>query len=305
MATAPDQQRPHVRVPPAWIALVFLVGAGVLGALYWLGPTWMRVNESLDGSGRAPTTAEEPAVTIPEAMFPERRSAAPGQDSPLLASSVVDPAAAVATLKNARLTATLALLQRWGFFRAATVEKLAGQDPARLIRQSGLQSARLPADWALLERLDYPCLLDWKENTEGFRYAVALLELGPMEAVILDPLMGRRVVNRADLTEHIDGEALVVWKGLPGIRVPLRAKKGTDPVVAALQRVLQKQGLLKGTVTGVYDPLTRAAVARLQSEYGLKATGVFGVRSYMVLSRRVLGAKAPSVKSGPRLPGNG
>lgn len=96
--------------------------------MYWLGPTWMRVNESLDGAGHAPATAEEPAVTIPEAMFPERRSAAPGQDSPMRESSV-DPAAAVATLKNARLTATLALLQRWGFFRSATVEKLAGRDP--------------------------------------------------------------------------------------------------------------------------------------------------------------------------------
>lgn len=174
-----------------------------------------------------------------------------------------------------------------------------------MIRQSGLQSARLPADWALLERLDYPCLLDWKENAEGFRYAVVLMELDPTEAVILDPLMGRRVVNRADLSEHVDGEALVVWKGLPGIRVPLRARKGTDPVVAALQRVLKKQGLLGGAVTGVYDSPTRAAVARLQSEYGLKATGVFGVRSYMVLSRRVLGAKAPSVKAGLRSPGKG
>lgn len=304
MATAPDQERPQVRVPPAWIALVVLVGAGVLGAVFWLGPTWMQVNDSLDGAGHVPATAEEPAGTIPEAMFPERRAATPGQDSPIREPSE-EPAAAVTALKNARLTATLALLQRWGFFRSATVEKLAGQDPARLIRQSGLQSARLPADWALLERLDYPCLLDWKETTEGFRYAVALLELGPAEAVILDPLMGRRVVNRADLSEHVDGEALVVWKGLPGIRVPLRARKGADPAVAALQRALKKQGLMEGDVTGVYDAPTRAAVARLQSEYGLKATGVFGVRSYMVLSRRVLGAKAPSIKAGPRPPGKG
>jgi hypothetical protein len=304
MTTAPDQERPHVRVPPAWIALVVLVGAGVLGSLYWLGPTWMQVNENLDGAGHAPATTEEPAVTIPEAMFPERRAAAPRQDSPMRESSV-DPAAAVAALKNARLAATLALLQRWGFFRSATVEKMTGQDPVRLVRQSGLQSARLPSDWALLERLDYPCLLDWKETTEGFRYAVVLMELGPTEAVILDPLIGRRVVSRADLSEHVNGEALVVWKGLPGIRVPLRARKGTDPVVAALQRVLKKQGLLGGAVTGVYDSSTRAAVARLQSEYGLKATGVFGVRSYMVLSRRVLGTTAPSVKAGPRPPGRG
>ncbi|TAL12501.1 MAG: hypothetical protein EPO02_01695 [Nitrospirae bacterium] len=301
MATEIDQERPRVRVPPSWIALLALVGAGVLGAVYWLEPTWRQVNESLDGVGQVSSTAEQPAVQVPEAMFPARRSTAPGPGPPERARAA-DPAAAVAQLKNARLTATLALLQRWGFFRSATAEKLAGRDPARLIKQSGLKSARLPVDWALLERLDYPCLLDWKETPDDFRHAVALLELSPTEAVIFDPLMGRRVVSREDLPGHIDGEAIILWKGLPGIRVPLRARKGTDPAVAALQQALKKQGLLGAAVPGVYDSSTRAAVVRLQSEHGLKATGVFGVRSYMVLSKRVLGAKAPSVKAGPGAP---
>ena len=290
MATILDQERPQVRVPPAWIALVALVVAGVLWALYWLGPTWLQVNESLDGTG------QEPAVT--EAMLPHRGSTAPGP-RPKERGLSADPAVAVAQLKQARLAATLSLLQAWGFFRSATAEKLAGRDPARLIRQSGLQSARLPVDWALLERLDYPCLLDWKDTAEDFRRAVVLLELSPTEAVILDPLMGRRVVGRADLPQHVDGEAIILWKGLPGIKVPLRARQGTASVVTVLQQVLKKQGLLRGDVTGVYDAPTRAAVVRLQSEYGLKATGVFGVRSYMALSKRVLGAKTPSVKARP------
>ena len=298
MATAIDQERPKVRVPPSWIALVALVGAGVLWAVYWLGPTWMQVTESLDGAGPEPSTAEEPVVTVPEAMFPERGSAVPGQALGMRELSP-DPAVAVAKLKNARLTATLSLLQMWGFFRSATAEKLAGRDPARLIKQSGLQSAKLPVDWDLLERLDYPCLLDWKETHEDYRRTVALVGLSATEAVILDPLMGRRVVSRADLPQHVDGEVLILWKGVSGIKVPLRARKGKTPVVTALQQSLKKQGLLRGAVTGVYDSPTRAAVVRLQSEYGLKATGVFGVRSSMVLSKRVLGAKAPSVKARP------
>lgn len=292
MATATDQERPKVRVPPSWVALVALVGAGVLGALYWLGPTWMQVNESLDGAGQASST------------FPARRSVAPGQ-APGTRELSANPAVAVAQLKNARLTATLSLLQMWGFLRSATVEKLTGRDPARLITQSGLQSARLPVDWDLLARLDYPCLLSWKETADDFRHAVVLVGLSATEAVILDPLVGRRVVSRPDLLQHVDGNALILWKGLPGIRVPLRMRKGKDPVVAALQQSLQVQGLLGGPVTGTYDSRTRAAVVRLQSEYGLKATGIFGVRSYMVLSKRVLGAKAPSVKARPRSPEKG
>ena len=301
MARVRDQERPKVRIPPSWIALVVLVGAGVLGAVYWLGPTWMQVNESLDEADHKPATEEKPAGTVPEAMSPERGTAAPGQD-PRMRDFSVDPAVAVAKLKNARLTATLSLLQMWGFFRSATAEKLAGRDPARLIKRAGLRSAKLPVDWDLLERLDYPCLLAWKETPEDFRHAVALTGLSATEAVILDPLMGRRVVGRPDLPLHVDGEALIFWKGLPGIKIPLRAGKGKNPAVTALQQALQKQNLLGGAVTGAYDSPTRAAVIRLQSEYGLKETGVFGVRSYMVLSKRVLGAKAPSLKGRPSVP---
>lgn len=282
MATVLDQERPKVRVPPSWIALVALVVAGVLGALYWLGPTWRQVNESLDGEGKAPSSTEAPVVTVPQAIFLGRNAA--------------DPAVTAARLKEARAAATLSLLQTWGYFRSPSSTKPPGRDPARLIRESGLQSARLSVDWDLLESLDYPCLLDWKETPDDFRRAVVLIGLSATEAVIVDPLVGRRVVSRSDLPQHVDGEALILWKTLPGIKVPLRAKRGKDPVVAALQRSLKNQGLLGGTVTGAYDAATRAAVIRLQSEHGLKATGVFGVRSYMVLSKRALGAKAPSLK---------
>jgi len=302
MATATDQERPKVRVPPSWIALVALVGAGVLGAFYWLGPTWMQVNSSLDGDARERAVAEAPAVTVPEAMFPARPSGVPGQN-PRTQELSANSAVTGAQLKNARLTATLSLLQTWGFLRSDTGEKLDGRNPARLIRQSGLQSARLPLDWVVLARLDYPCLLDWKEPADDLRHPVVLVGLSATEAVILDPLMGRRVVSRSDLPRHVHGDALILWKGLPGITLPLRPRKGKDPAVAALQRSLQQQGLLGGSVTGRYDALTRAAVVRLQSENGLKTTGVFGVRTHMVLAKRVLGAKVPSVKVGADVPG--
>ncbi len=99
MATATDQERPKVRVPPSWIALVALAGAGVLGALYWLGPTWVRVNESLDGAVQERTISEEPAVTVPDAMFPVRRSVAPGQGSRTRGLSA-NPAVAVVRLQS-------------------------------------------------------------------------------------------------------------------------------------------------------------------------------------------------------------
>ncbi len=283
-AEAPGLRQPPQsrRVSLSWVALSVLVVAGVLGALYWLSPTWKRVNDTLDGGGKAPPPAAAPVVKIPEALYPKPRTAAP-QDS---------PSADIAKLKEVRLAATRALLQQWGY--SAKFLAAAGTEPNALIRQSGLQSAKLPVDWTVLERLDYPCLLDWKETADDYRRTVALLGLSKTEAVIADPLVGRRVVAREELSRYVEGEALILWKTLPGVRVPLRAKKGKE--VSALQLALKKQGLLAGPATGTYDADTRAAVTRLQRQYGLKETGVFGVRTYMALSKAALGAKAPSLK---------
>jgi general secretion pathway protein A len=267
LTTTPAQRRPRVRVTPSWVALTVLVVTGVLGALYWLSPTWMKVNESLHGAKKS------------------------------VRATPIAPAMSAAQLKEARLMATLSLLRMWGFSRSTPTKKLADQDPARLIRESGLQSAKLPVELGLLGRLDYPCLLEWKDTPSGVAHTVALVGLNATEATIFDHPVGRRAVSRADLLQHVEGEARIFWKALPGIKVPLRSGKGKDPVITALQKSLRTQRLLAGSVTGVYDPATRAAVARLQAEYGLKATGVFGVRSYVVLSKRVSGAQGPSLRA--------
>ena len=271
LPTTPEQRRPRVRVTPSWVALAVLIVTGFLGALYWLSPTWMKVNESLHGAKKS--------------------------SSSQVRATPIAPELSAADLKEARLMATLSLLRMWGFARSTVLEKLADQDPARLIRESGLQSAKLPVELGLLGRLDYPCLLEWKDAPSGVPHTVALVGLNATEATIFDHPVGRRAVSRADLLQHVEGEARIFWKALPGITVPLRAGKGKDPVITALQKSLKTQRLFAGPVTGVYDSATRAAVARLQAEYGLKATGVFGVRSYIALSKRVSGVRVPSLKA--------
>ena len=271
LTTTQEQRRPRVRVTPSWVALAILVVIGVLGALYWLSPTWTKVNESLHGAKKS--------------------------SSSQVRATLVAPALSAADLKEARLMATLSLLRMWGFSRSTPPKKLVDQDPAILIRESGLQSAKLPIELGLLGRLEYPCLLEWKDTPSGVTHTVALVGLNATEATVFDHPVGRRTVSRADLLQHVEGEARIFWKALPGIKVPLQAMKGKDPVITALQKTLRTQRLFAGPVTGVYDPATRAAVAKLQTEYGLKATGVFGVRSYIALSKRVSGAQGPSLKA--------
>jgi hypothetical protein len=204
--------------------------------------------------------------------------------------------------QDARVAATVFLLQRWGRFQATPFKALAGLEPSRLIREAGLQSSPVSGELSLLERLDYPCLVEWMEKPGEEAHAVALVSLAPQEVTILDPLVGRRILDRAQFSRQVQGDALILWKGLPGIKVPLKLKKDKDPVVVELQRVLEKQGLFDGSVKGVYNAKTRAAVSRLQSDFGLKETGLFGSQSYMALAKLVLGSEVPSLKSPPNSP---
>ncbi len=254
-----------------------------------------------------PASPTQPRVPEP-APVPQAQPAPPvvspsGSTAPLPPATTPETGSSraftVVGVKEARPAAMLALLQRWGRFRSAPTKALLNRDPNSLVRESGLQSSTLPVELRMLERLDYPCLVEWRDEPSGKVHAVVLVSLSPTEVTILDPLVGRRVVDRAQFPRHVKGEALVLWKALPGIKVLLKPKRGKDPLVAELQRVLEKEGLFEGAVNGVYNPATRAALIRLQSEFGLKETGIFGVQSYMVLSKLVLGSEVPSLKAKP------
>lgn len=332
-----DRHRTRQRVTPVWIGLVCFIVVGVLGALFWLVPTWQKVNDNLTGAGKIPPStsvmpgvanpdrAEEPAEASstgsPEAEpsigLTQRSSAAssPGQEvtgapqakSPQesLASGAGDKAPAVdivpvfalAGAQDIRMAATFLLLQRWGRLQSTPFKALAGRDPSDIIRESGLQTSTIKVDLGLLERLDYPCLVEWRDKPGEGGHPVVLVSVGPQEVTVLDPISGRRVVDRAQFSRQVQGEALVLWKGLPGIKIPLKPKKEKDPVVVELQRVLERQGLFEGSVKGLYDAKTRTAVTKLQSDFGLKKTGLFGNQSYMVLAKLVLGSEVPSLKS--------
>jgi general secretion pathway protein A len=307
---AAAQQRPRVRVTPGWVGLAGLLVAGFFGALYWLGPTWFKVNEFMSGAGKVPPPLTATPAPAPSAGSAQAIPAPPAPAPPVPAGA--NPSAPVAgppeppvqaisfnDLKEVRLAATVSLLNRWGRFQSVPFDRLVGRDPGSLVREAGLQSAALPLDLGLLERLDYPCLLEWKDAPESARHAVVLVGLGPTEATILDPLAGRRVVGREELAKHVVGEALIFWKTLPGIKIPLKIKKEKDPSVMEVQRLLKKEGLYAGNANGFYNPATRAAIALLQSKARLKETGDFGVQSYMTLSKRVLGATVPSLKAEP------
>lgn len=326
------------RVASSWVGLAAVLVAGFIGAYFWLGPTWNQANQALHGMGKIPPPpafdsdfagldrSVTPLSSVSEApLFNETDqtivSPAPSLPTPGFSGSAPLPQAQPAPVavfggsaaspnqagfqgvppggQDARLKAMLALLQQWGLHQGTSYERIQGRNPSSLVLESGLQWTTIPGELIVLERLDYPCLLEWEDTPGAASHPVVLTRLTPSEATIFDPSGGVRMVPRREFLHHMKGEALILWKGLPGIAFPLELNKGKDPSVVELQRVLKAQGLFEGAVTGRYDSATRAAVTHLQTEADLTETGFFGVQSYLALAKRVLGPEVPSLQARP------
>lgn len=169
------------------------------------------------------------------------------------------------------------------FFREMGIAEQYGVDFHS--REAGLEQVRT---------LGLPCLVGYREPSGNgeFRYAV-LAGLKGSEAIVYDPLSGRRVVPATAFFDGIDGPLyyLLRVKGTMGV---LRSgSRGSE--VMALQEELQTAGFFRGSPDGVYGPGTGRAVRALQRRHGVEEDGVVGIETRLILSR-ISGDRAPSLE---------
>lgn len=192
--------------------------------------------------------------------------------------------------------AILTLLRIWGMDQNPAPEefKMLGGD--RFMSAKGFSTYRFPIDLQRVRLLDYPCLIrgHW---THGTAMTVAVLvNLTDRDATILDPLNGMMTYSLDVLQTLWGEEATVYWKRFPGITLPLKPK-GVDPSVKTIQKVLRVQGLYLGKADGIMGSNTKRAIRFFQQKYGLKDSSVFGLESYLILSR-VMFKETPGLQMG-------
>jgi general secretion pathway protein A len=141
--------------------------------------------------------------------------------------------------------------------------------------------------------LGLPCLLGYREPSGdgGLQYAVLAGLKGP-EAIVYDPLSGRRVVPATALLEDVDGPLFYLLKGKGDMGALRSGNRGSE--VMALQEELQEAGFFRGSPDGVFGPGTGRAVRALQRRHGVEEDGVVGIETRLILSR-ISGDKAPSL----------
>lgn len=160
------------------------------------------------------------------------------------------------------------------------------------LREKNIEATPLPLNLRKVLAFNSPLLYSFREEA-GLHYQV-LIKLEGEEALIFDPLEGRKRVPLRELTAAWKGSGIVLWRGLAGLALPFR-RSGPDPAVQKIQEVLLKEGLYVGPTDGLWGPQTARALRFFQQKEGLEEDGLFGTETHLLLAKRS-GENTPSLK---------
>ncbi len=174
--------------------------------------------------------------------------------------------------------------ERWG-------EKSMGE-VLQWLRENNIETYPLPLTMKKVLAFNSPLLFSFREEA-GHRYQV-LVKIEGEEALLYDPLDGRKRVPLRELTAAWKGSGILLWQEMEGLELPFR-RAGPDPSVQKIQEVLTKEGLYRGPTDGLWGPQTAKALRFFQQKEGLEEDGLFGTETHLLLSKRA-GEGTPSLR---------
>ncbi|MCG3115370.1 MAG: AAA family ATPase [Candidatus Manganitrophus sp. SA1] len=160
------------------------------------------------------------------------------------------------------------------------------------LRENNIETYPLPLTLKKVLAFNSPLLFSFSEEA-GHRYQV-LVKIEGEEALLYDPLDGRKRVPLRELTAAWKGSGILLWQEMEGLELPFR-RVGPDPSVQKIQEVLTKEGLYVGPADGLWGPQTAKALRFFQQKEGLEEDGLFGTETHLLLSKRA-GEGTPSLR---------
>jgi len=294
------------RVPREWLAGVaaVLVLALGLGIGWWLRGSGETAPPSAFAQSLPARPAPEPAPALPAASESQSVATTGAEAAPQPApveTAALPPAAPSSfsdwLASSGSLTDSTAALS--GLFHAWGLQYRPNGGPACIqARAQGLRCLLAKGNWAVVERLDRPAVIELVDDQEA-RHQLTLVEMGPDQVGFA--VDGQtRVFPRRQLDPGWLGDYLVLW------RSPKSLGKGTlrpgdqGPGVLWLgDRLAEASGGAvepQGDPT-VYDPGLVAEVRRFQFRQGLAQDGIVGPRTLMQINTLAPSVQGPHLRS--------
>lgn len=151
-----------------------------------------------------------------------------------------------------------------------------------------------PAD---IVRGDTPCLIEVKIPETKLLRLIPLTGFSEGNFNIVAPFTKKSFsINEKELKTVWTGVAYIPWSN--HLNIPDSIREGSDSAgISKMQQMLFKTGHLSGKATGIMNKATKDAIRKFQAEAQIKADGIPGSRTLMLLYRSSGETVSPSLKN--------
>jgi peptidoglycan hydrolase-like protein with peptidoglycan-binding domain len=155
----------------------------------------------------------------------------------------------------------------------------------RAARQIGLRTYAIEDDWNLIQRINLPAIVGFKQPETGVKIFLALIGWSGRQIRMSGDTPDKMIEIGIDqLQEYHHGPAYVMWKNILGY--DFNIGQGADPdALLRVKKLLLRIGYDEIAPTPVYDSSLRRSIKDFQSRHQLKADGLVGPLTKILLIR--------------------
>jgi peptidoglycan hydrolase-like protein with peptidoglycan-binding domain len=155
----------------------------------------------------------------------------------------------------------------------------------RAARKIGLRTYAVEDDWTLIQLVNLPAIIGFKQPETGEKIFLVLIGWSGRQIRMSGDTPDKMIeIDIDQLQEYHHGPAYVLWKNILGYDFIIG--QGADPnALLRVKKLLLRIGYDEITPTPVYDSSLRRSIKDFQSRHRLKADGLVGPLTKILLIR--------------------
>jgi general secretion pathway protein A len=155
----------------------------------------------------------------------------------------------------------------------------------RAARQIGLRTIAIENDWALIQRVNLPAIIGFKQPQTDQKIFLVLIGWSGHQIRLSGDTPDKMIeIDIDQLKEYNHGPAYVIWKNILGYDFIIGSGANPDALLW-VKKLLLRIGYDEIAPTPVYDSSLRRSIIDFQSRHKLKADGLVGPLTKIMLIR--------------------
>jgi general secretion pathway protein A len=231
----------------------------------------------------------EPAERTPDKVVEQPSPSQVAKEPPVRRSSKLPGIFAGMTMHASRLKAMTLLSGMWQQppprLDRLSADLTDAEFFMRAARKIGLRTYAIEDDWTLVQLVNLPAIIGFKQPETGEKIFLVLIGWSGRQIRMSGDTPDKMIeIDIDQLQEYHHGPAYVLWKNILGYDFIIG--QGAEPnALLRVKKMLLRIGYDEITPTPVYDSPLRRSIKDFQSHHRLKADGLVGPLTKILLIR--------------------